>query len=393
MVISARRRVLRSIPWIGALLAAVGCARIIGIEERPVGAASPSEDASIDSPADVSAEGAAGDAAADAGGDSIQPAEASCPRHLPQRNPSDPSDGGSFDLVFALRELDFGGANDGWKELGFDLDGVDTQPDAGGASCAYTGGEHSTVPGPWYDNACAMDNAAGGLLSLASWMLPRLGESLTELREAYQEGSRGILFVVRGYNGMPNDDAVTVSVIESTGVPSPLWQGNDPWTLVLESLSSQSPLLSRYVDSTGYVANGVLAARFTEFPVRLGVKDAGAALLSMRDTVISATLRMDTTSGFYKLLDGRLGGSMPTESLFGVASSVGTDCLTASQINVLVTNACPYRDVIAVEAGTEAGPACNAFSVGARFEAWQASIGTVESRPDIPGVCTSFSCP
>lgn len=384
MVASALPRAARAALWACSLLAAGSCARVLGIEERPVGVAAPPDDASVD--------GTPSEAAADAGGDSFQPPEASCPRHLPVRNPSDPSEGGSVDLVFAVHELDFGGGNNVWKELGFDLDNLDTQPDAGGASCSYTGGA-ATVPAGWYDNACAMDNSAGGLLSLASWMLPRLGESLLAVNQEYQKGSKGLLFLVQGYNGMPNDESVVVSVIESTGSTSPLWQGDDVWDLMEQSLSSQSPLLSRYVDSSAYVSNGVLAARLAEVPVRLGGKESGTTLLMMNDALISASLSHDDASGFFKLLDGRLGGSLPTESLFGVASSSGTSCLTDDQIAVLVTNACPYRDMIVIAPGAGAGPGCNAFSVGTRFEAWEASIGVVVSGPDTPGVCPPFSCP
>lgn len=357
------------------LLSTTGCARVLGIEERPVGATTQPGDAG---------DGAAGDA-------SVVEQEASCPRRLPEHHADDPTDGPEIELVFAVHSLDFG-PNNRWKEMGFDLDGVDTQPDSGASSCGFTG--TTTPPTAWWDNACAMDNAGSGLVWTAALSVKELGENLNNTTAEFQKGTKGILLRIQGYNGMPNDQSVILSVLETTGATAPpLWEGQDEWSVAKQSLVDQKNRVSLYTAKNAYVAAGVVAAEFEQFPIRMGLESSSTIVMPVEQGLVSARLVKDSSSGLHKLVDGRLGGILRPTNLFAIAASTKAGCLDAGAMEFLMSGTCQYRD-IRLQTPDDAGSRCNAFAVGVAFEAWEAKLAELlADAPETPPPCPAPDCP
>jgi hypothetical protein len=228
---------------------------------------------------------------------------------------------------------------------------------------------------------------------MAAQVIPTLGTNLKQVTQAFQSGTKGMLVRIQGYNGMPNDESVIVSIFETTGTPSPQWNGSDAWPVTKQCLSNQAPPISIYLDQYAYVANNVVVAKLDQLPIRMGLGSTGVAKLPVEQCQITAKLVMDTKAGFYKLVEGRLGGFLRPPNLFGVAASSNEKCLNAAQITALQTGACIYRDVITSTTPNDGGLPCDAFSIGIGFEAWQAQLGTPVDLPDVPETCPEVTCP
>jgi hypothetical protein len=320
--------------------------------------------------------------------------DASCSVRPPPSHLSDPADGGNLDLVFAVRELDFGGASEGWKKLGFDLDQLDTKAGTGVSTCQFTGKSSSIPPPSWWDYDCALDNAGGGLMwDFGRTIAPKLEADLLETNTLFQLGERGILLRIQGYNGMPNDDLVIVSVLETSGTTLPQWQGTDAWTVNEECLANIPNMISKYMDDNAYVAQGVVVARFDPFPIRMSLGNSANARLPLEQSLFTAQLTLDPTAGFYKLVAGRLGGTVRPVDLFRVASASNPTCLDPDTVLTIHSLACSYLDMrLPVPSGNNDLP-CNAFSMGLGFEAWTAVLAGTVSAPDGPNPCGDIDCP
>ncbi|HEX2676158.1 MAG TPA: hypothetical protein VHM19_05945, partial [Polyangiales bacterium] len=217
------------------------------------------------------------------------------------------SDDGTQELVFAVREVDFGGDADGgtpYTKLGFDLDGVCT-----------AGGKHESCKLPSWgmgmnvnDGSEGQDNSVGAFLSfvgnsaLGTYSVPE------QVTAAAARGDVTTLIRVTGYNGDTNDPRVSVGVYAATRPleagsddkrQAPAWKGSDGW-LAFDEWIADPPvagdaLAPRYSDEHAFVNGWLLVARFEELRISVG-KLSGAALV--------ATLVPDGKS--WKLIDGKI---------------------------------------------------------------------------------------
>ena len=339
------------------LVAAPGCEAILGIEDRSASTLDAStlvEDASSEadsSPVDAPAEN---ETAVDGGCSQRPPAPPDA---------DDPSDG-NIAIVFALHDILYG-EDDSWETMGFDLDQVNTREDGPSLSCAFTG--TGSVPPVWWDHGCGVDNIIGGLIWTVIAETPNNTFDPHEGTTVARAGHGGMLLRISSYNGQPNDRSVTLEVFQTGGTDEPKWDGSDEWLVKRVGLLSEKPVTSEYGDPGAYVSDGVLVAsiQYLFLPVSLSANSVGP--LPLYTSLLTASLVFDEETRFYKLEDGLLGGKVKSKDLLQLIADSADQCDTSAYETLV----CPYQDV-AFEAE---GEACNAFSLGVGFEAWQANLG------------------
>lgn len=278
--------------------------------------------------------------------------------------------GGDTELVLALRTIDFHESGDG-KSIGFDLDKTCTcqgEP----SSCALPAGssEQDVCDGPG-----GRDNN-GSILIASSAML---GLTSGSLNQDVAKGDSSMLLRVRQYNGLPDDDQVSVAwlVPVKLGKP-PLWDGSDTWNIAGSSVAYHEgqPDLDDpvVVDNLAYVTGGRLVASLK-----------GGAKLGMTSKF---TMIIDNAFLVIKLVQGDAGWGMEEGVLAGIWRSA--DVLTNLRgLNIaqqaLCTNhplypnikkgVCDARDISSNSLSPTAK--CDAISLAFTFTGVAARLGAV----------------
>lgn len=307
---------------------------------------------------------------------------------------------GSVDLtiVLALRSIDLG--LDGGAAYGFNLDrmctcpGPDTclRPDDAGQAC---------------DQPAGIDNAGVGLLRAAA------AENLLSEQQANDSLSRGlsgVLVRIAHYNGLGDDALVHVAVFTSLGAESaldggapPLFDGGDRWTVEETSIKGETD--GGYVavaeDTTAYISGGVLVARL-DFPVAIGSTVGPQVTFDMSSGIIVATLRRKDAQSPYTL-SGTLAGRWAAAQLLTSFQAYpdpfqqgGWLCGNDPTYLALKQTVCRGVDIHKRADSDGTNTRCDAYSVGLRFTAVGAELGSLVTRPDAShpcGVSWSDTCP
>lgn len=358
---------------LAAPLAWVACNGILGIEEPEL------------RPNDAKDTGVAGETGAET---------SSC---VPARWPEGPSgetpgDAGDVSFVTAVKSIDL--KLDAKNPLGYDIDGWCTCP--GPPSCVRVGG---TAP--------ICDELGGRDVSLNSQIVPVLletpGFTAEELNAGLQRGAYGIITEVRGYNGGLDDQQVEVSLFlssgSSTGDAGVAWDGGDKWDLDPNSLTSGDAAVpvSRYVDATAYVKNGVLvASRLNGWKLTL-VFGAVSFEVDASQTAMSAKI-VKRPGGGYALEDGLIVGRMPTKTLLqaigplpapgGTTPLCKPGLVSTPVYNSVKNSVCNAADVsVNADRDKDGKATCDAISFGLRFNAEPALFGGRRARPSYDAGC------
>ncbi len=355
---------------LGLGLAAAACQWIVGID-GDLRVATPASDAGADAGAD--AEG-------------VDP----CRSQGIPTVPTDAAPGGDISVVFALRSLDFG--IDGGAPVGLNLDNRCTCPGPG--SCRALG----AVP---CDQERGIDNGSRDLLAQV-FRLGVLNQSL--INDALQAGYFGALVQVDGWNGEPDDAHVNVQVFASQGFEGPVgrsqpvFDGNDVWTVddvsVKTSVDGGPPYVGVAFDNTAFVAGGSLVGTLS-FPVIVGSSFGQRVRINVSDGRLFATIRAEKgtgDAGVQYSLRGILAGRWPASELLGSLASLsdptGTpvcgDSGVYRQVKDLV---CTSLDIPATGSNDDLGQSCSAVSLGAKFVAVNAKLGSQKPQPDAGGGC------
>jgi hypothetical protein len=312
-----------------------------------------------------------------AGGGSVEdPCSARWPAPVP-----DTSGMNDPEVVFlAVRTLDLGDASPG-AEPGFDLDRA--------CSCCQGCPEVPTCmpPGaPICDGPRGADNATASFFASMSSVL---SEPVTTdaLRSRIAVGQWTLLFQIWSYNGLDDDDQVTIAFYSTTGSQAtPVWNGMDAWDIRDDSLPALETDLRRAHVRTNnaYVADGVLVATFTE--PRLGFWLGPEFPIVFGDAVVS----------------GRLAGPAPyrmTEGTIAARWAIGDafwslDLMRDGGTAVLCQGLPDYEDVVkpALCSRLDSRPddaltACTAISFGMSFAAEPALPGAIVPSPILPPGC------
>ncbi|CAN5391507.1 hypothetical protein BH09MYX1_BH09MYX1_21940 [soil metagenome] len=251
----------------------------------------------------------------DAGTIDAEAGSATCAGERPPDRPAvdDPTSDPDLDVLVAVREIDLG--LDAGTRNSFNLDGKCTCPES--ESCK----PRSDAPKHCDDDA-GRDNSASALLAKFAILGSELNPS--NVNERVAAGLTGLLIRIKRYNGTLNDRSVEISIYTSNGTkptsdagdagqPLPTHDGKDMWIAAASALQGGSgpPYVSKYVDQSAYVANGVLVA-LLDFPLTLTGSFA-AAFLQLRGTYVSAKLEKDSRG--WVLHGGRMAGRWDTRNL------------------------------------------------------------------------------
>ncbi len=327
---------------------------------------------------------------------------------VPPGRPTVADDGGDGPdiqpVVAALRTIDIGVSGDidaAVPPFGFDLDNDCTCP--GPTSCATA----LEPAGTFCDDEGGRDNMDiqlfRGLPGVASTGTAQINQGLTA-------GQYGLLFVITHYNGTANDSQVTVDFYVSNGlnrspdggIPTPLFNGNDYWTIDPNSLTGGQPVFS---DGIAYVSNSVLVANLAQLPVVFGDRSfLGGATMQLSDAVVVGQLQLVSPDGGdlrLGLSSGTIAGRWPTSKILGTLATIpgpqeggflcGTDPSFTNKYdyNVFKNVVCGSADITQLSGNDNKMPLapCDAISVGMQFTAAPAQLGDVLAVPAAPAGC------
>ena len=151
-------------------------------------------------------------------------------RPTPQEKPRSSGTGDVGPIVVALSRIDLGTTNpydggpaeDEWKRLGFDLDGLctgrsTTCAKGDGPACAPLRGETPV------DGEYCRDNSFGNLATTLTYAAELTSEfGFGSFDCALCSGVLNLLVRINGYNGEANDDAIDADFFPSAGLDAPL---------------------------------------------------------------------------------------------------------------------------------------------------------------------------
>jgi hypothetical protein len=329
---------------------------------------------------------------------------------VPPGRPTAADDGGDGNdiapVVAALRTIDIGVSGDvdaAVPPFGYDLDNDCTCP--GPPSCAPS---KTAPPGIACDDEAGRDNTDIQLFRL----LPGAASTgTTQINQGLTAGQYGLLFVITNYNGTPNDSQVTVTFYVSNGlnrspdggIPTPLFNGNDDWTIDPNSVAGGQPVFS---DEIAYVSNNIVVANLAQLPVVFGDRSfLGGATMQLSDAVVVGQLQLvsvaDGDGGALRLAlsGGTIAGRWPTSKILGTLATIpaeggflcGTDPSPSNRVDYSIFKRviCGNADITQLQGNDNKTPLapCDAISVGMQFTAAPAQLGEVLAVPDAPAGC------
>ena len=300
----------------------------------------------------------------------------SCQHAGAPERPTIADQGGSLDLVFALRTVDFGEDQPLPDRPGLDLDLACTCEEANPAQCVLP---TYAVPDMRCDSADGRDNAAADLVG---YIKKNAGSGSKQFTDSIGAGKWSILVHVTGYDGSPNDSKVTLEMYMTPGIAPamPLWDGQDVWPLKAESFSGADPVI---VDKNAYVANGELVSLVTG-ELRL---DGG---LRVRIGSGRAKAKLVHAGTAWKLEEGLLAGTWEArDALAGIGNLLflGIKVCDTPLYSGAHAAVCDRVDI----ASAPSLP-CDSLSFGMRFTADSAQLGAV-ALPDVaPVPCKVDQC-
>jgi hypothetical protein len=342
--------------------------------------------------------GGAGPGSGGQGGDSATCVHA----RWPDPPASSPSGGSDVEFVAAVRSIDIGEGAPNLASLGpsvgYDLDQLCTGA-GDGSGCLLP---ESANPATSKDGPGGIDNAAAVLFAAIKAFEPLLDSQ--RFSEGAEKGDWSLLVRIQGYNGLPDDPAVVVSLYPSPGlraetcVPAdalPKWDGTDAWPVGssalksgkgfgadggtgtcgpgVEGFSFDSP---RFTDPKAYVSGGRVVANLPDVEISAWLAMSPLVLRLKAGFFTGALVKVE---GGYRIEQGVFTGRWPTSAMLRqLAASVASDvpvCTDNGIYTLLKEGVCDARDV----ASTLGGPTtpCDALSIGIAFEAYPATLGAV----------------
>lgn len=275
-------------------------------------------------------------------------------------------------FVVAIRSIDMGEGQT--SPPGYDLDHQCTCFNDAGPTC---------VPRlPTCDAPDGVDNAAAKLINLIT-ASTGVGSSYWSTKA--NEGSWSLLIQISGYNGLPDDPAVDVTIFASPGMGTltPKWDGTDAWPVSATSVEGGDVTKPLFKSAGAYVANKVLVAATPS----VGFTVAGTnerITINLTGGVITGTLD-DPGTGF-RISDGIIAARWHEPDIFAALSSYrsngGDAFCTDSTIayNTAKATICNSLDILEDGSGPKSLP-CDSLSMGIGFKAEPAKLGAVTTPP------------
>ena len=317
----------------------------------------------------------------------------------------------TVDFVVAARSIDFGEEDiSNGPAVGYDLDNHCTCQGEGD-SCRepdWAAAEHCDGPN-------GRDNAIAQLFH----DLGTFDEDFTSAHYTQRaaEGRNTILLRVRSYNGLANDDQVTVSIHPSKGLDQepclapgtiPAWDGNDLWPINVNSLNAGTGGSgfggagggtscgdnghdrddARYIDENAYVNEWQLVANLPQVALEF-ISDNDTVPVQL--TAGFVTGRIESQGSAWYVRDGLMVGRWKLTEFFRLIGSIPHEgallCTNHPVYPLIKSAACLFPDI----ASELSGPTtpCDALSFAMALEGYPAQIGSVLPEATPSAQCAS----
>ncbi len=315
---------------------------------------------------------------------------------------SSPGDVGP--IVVGLRQIDLGSTNplDGgpadnaWKSLGFDIDGLCT----GASKTCGKSDEPACAPLQGQlpiDGEYCRDNSFGNLattLTYASSLTSQFG--FGSLDCALCSGALNFLVRVQGYNGQADDDAIEVDFFPAVGLETPLpvdcsarfsdsscFRPFMPWNIDRKVVTGASPGSSPSTlrSSAAFVRDGTVVIFLPDaFPIYFPGDDTiiRAFPITVHQGFITGKLAKQPDDT-WRVDDGMIGGSTLLTEVLSSLEQIG---LCKGDTNYTVAEGVIQNVADLLGSGTiDKNAPCDAVSVGIGFVAQQATLGKAVEAP------------
>jgi hypothetical protein len=310
----------------------------------------------------------------------------------------DPGDGTTF--VYAIRGITLDQNEGRWRTIGYDLDGICSEPRGDPPEVRVECRAPSPSAPPAEDGERGTDNALGAeVLPLFLIGMP----DLPEVTQADQSKGVGVaLITITGWNGEDDDPQVQVVFAQSafgTTVPpervdsfgydlvdrtlfvngepwpAPEWAGEDHWYARSDNFLEGDIDRPRISDDNAYVTGGTLVMRLPDrFPLTFSGQLLTTTFL-LSDAYFTVDISPDRQSVDRAIMAGRFATLDILETIRGAGVCPGSD--DYDSLSRLLDLAADIRTV----PGTGGpGAVCDALSVGFLYESGVAA--TIEGVAD-----------
>lgn len=324
-----------------------------------------------------------------------------------RRPPPRPSgeDGTGPEVIFGLKEVLLVQRGESWRDIGFNLDGICSEPPAPLVEC---------LPPAFPDAVEAIDGNAGvdnqfgsELTPLVDLVFPTLSDAAVNSAE---EGVGVVVFRIRGWNGEPNDPRVDVTVTQSVagapdqgGVPPeievrdfriyepgtenryvPEWDGSGTdWLWVREETFLFGDIEQpRVRDDNAYIADDQLVITLPDRVEIVFADTFNGVSVKLTDGLAVGTISADRM----RLTPTVFGGRWSILDLLDTAASVGV-CDGDPEFDLVVNQLNNIADVRSQPGSGGPGVMCDALSVGVTFEGYRAQIAGLLPGQIPPNEC------
>jgi hypothetical protein len=299
-------------------------------------------------------------------------------------------------LVFALHSIDLG---DTGATPGYDLDNVCTCAYDAGPSCSGASAQLTTYCDlPSGSGNTGIDNQAAKLFQLIELPVGQsvFGSSVFSLQA--DSGSWSMLFRIEGYNGMPNDPVVDVSLFPSSGLggKTPAWDGNDVWNIVGTSVGDAGLASPRFHSNGAYVSQGTLVA--TMPTTQMTIHGGGLDVISIQLTAGVLTADLVQVNGLWHLKNGVIAARWALADVFKDIASYRDNngvpiCTNQIPTYTFAKSAiCQDADILVDGTQPKSAP-CDALSIGLGFTADPAVLGNIVDAGALTDGCPAANDP
>ncbi len=318
-------------------------------------------------------------------------------RKVPPR--PDVSDGESVDpVLFALRDVLLNQDGARWREIGLDLDGIDTQPPVPESECVPPD-DSAEVP---LDGEEGIDNVFGAeLFPVVSLAIPDLQQ---RARQNQLAGLGTILLRASEWNGTANDPRVSIELSQAAGgtsanpatvefdgndlvnvsdglaPPEPNWDGNDNFWARDDTYFDGMPLIR---DDNAYINDGVVVMRLPDrIDILFFVGDDAGITVQLTDAYAFATLDGDLTN----LTTATVAGRWRVIDLINSGDNIGV-CQGSAERTIVENQLAKIADVRATPDTGGPGIECDAVSLGVSFTGIRANFVDLGPSRPLPNPC------
>jgi hypothetical protein len=326
----------------------------------------------------------------DASDDTTQSVDAGCTHATFPDPPTSGMSGGNIEITSALRSFNLGELSDAGPTIGLDLD-LKCTCEGQGPSCRKPDWIKSDAGTASCDLADGRDNAAQRVFSLFTAALGGTTQfGSIHFSDQANTGVWSLLFRVRGYNGLPDDDQVELALIPAANLGSaPKWDGTDAWPIfpyAFEGDATNMPDVDKplYVDKNAYVTNNQLVGSLQKSGVLIGGNNT-RVIITLTAGVLTGTIVKH--GGAFSLDQGVLAARWKISDVFASIGSYRSPtgdpfCTDTAYYQFAKGLLCSYVDINSV-LGTPTDP-CDAISFGLAFTAQPAKVGAFAADPMPP---------